>query len=533
MKGWMARPNSPIDDVFFSIETLRGRSRDLYESNTIAAGVIDTTVLYVIGTGLQPLPDVDAEVLGITEDEADKLNDQIRKEFYIWASSPNCDFYRRQNFFQIQEMALRTMLLSGDCPVIMTYLDRPGVEYKLVLRHLESDRVCNPLYYNWERPIYSGIETDEKGEVIAYHVKQVHPYQGVINATILKNLYSWVRIEAYGEKTGRPNVLLLAEFKRPEQPRGVPILAHVLEVLKDSDRFMKAAISAEEVAAKFVIAITSQFPNQDFLDTLSKEEKELLYSLKDYEVPIEGQNKAIFLKPGDTLAMLNNTRANSNFEALVTATAKFIGAGVGMPYDILLATFSGNFSASRGSVLRWGKRVNYLRNLCGSQFLNPVYSEWMSEAVATDRLSLPGYFEDGRKRLAYERCEWSGTGMGALAPGEEVTAARDRISTLITNVEEETLAYDGSSFRRNMKKLKKELEICKEVGVSHPAVAEPAKVHQTFTDDLKNEDAASVPDNEKKAAESEERKTSNLSVRRTLNYSEESAPGETLIFGKP
>src|SRR5258708_1903303 len=377
MKGWLARPNSPIDDVFFSIETLRGRSRDLYESNAIAAAIIDATVLYVIGTGLQSLPDVDGEVLGITEDEADTLNDQIRKEFNVWGSSPNCDFYRRQNLPQLQEMALRTMLLSGDCPTIPTYLDEPGVEYKLVLRMLESDRVCNPLYYNWERPIYSGVETNEAGRVVAYHIKQIHPYQGVINATILKNLYSWIRIEAYGEETGRPNVLLLAEFKRPEQPRGVPILAHVLEILKDSDRFMKAAISAEEVAAKFVMAITSQFPNQDFLNTLSDDERKLLHSLKDYEVPIEGQNKAVFLKPGDTMTMLNASRANSNFDSLTSATAKFIGAGVGMPYDILLATFSGNFSASHGSVLRWGKRVNYLRNLIFSQLLNPIYSASM------------------------------------------------------------------------------------------------------------------------------------------------------------
>lgn len=492
VKGWRARPIAPIDDIFFSIDTLRGRSRDLYVSNPLAAAIIDVLVMYTIGTGLVYLPKIDAEILGLSDEEAAKINLAIRQEYQVWSSTPNCDWYRRLNFPQLQEMALRTMLLSGDCPTIVAYLDRPGVDYSFVLRMIESDRVCNPLYYNWVKPIYSGIElgdpdTGEDPGIIAYHIKQIHPYQGVINAAITKHLYDWVRIEAFGAETGRPNVLMLCQYERPESPRGVPILSKVIEIMKDTSRYIEAEISAAEVAAKFIVAITSPFPNADCLNNLTEDEKKLLYTLRDYEVPIQGGNKAVFLKPEDKMEFLTSGRPYTGFDPFVSAIGKFVGAAVGVPVEVLLASYTSSYNASKGNLLRFAKRIEVLRNLVRVQLCNPAVSEFMSEAVARGRLSLPGYFEDSRRRLAYEQGEWAGSGMGSLDPQRDIAAARDRIVTGISDLEKECLSYDGSNYKAVLRQRGKERAESEVEELPYVGVQEPAKVHQTFTD--KGEDS--------------------------------------------
>jgi lambda family phage portal protein len=482
MRGWDIRPNSAIDDVFFSVDTLRARSRDLYVSNPLAAAIISVLSTYTVGTGLRVMPKVQADILGISDDEADELNVKIAREFHIWADSPNCDFSRRLNFAQLQQLTIRSMLLSGDTPILLPYVSRPGVEYSLTVRLLEADRICNPMYYNWDRPIYAGVELTEAGEVTAYHVRQVHPFQGVLNAAITKHLFDWVRVPAYGELTGRPNVLLVAEFERPEQPRGVPILSKVIQILKDTDRFIKAEISSAEIAARFVFAVTSQFPNAEMFAQLSKSDKEELVKLSQYDVPISKENLAVFMKPGDSLNFLNSQRPSGTFDPFINSIAKSIGAAIEVPQEILLGKFDSSYTAARAAQLRFGKRIDVLRNILRTQMCQPIYSEFMAEAAARGTLDLPKYFETSRMRLAYEAAEWAGPTLGSLDPAKEIQASKDKVIQGHSTMEREALEINGTNYFGNLKQQGKEKRRAEAEGLPYPAVAEPAKVTQSFTD---------------------------------------------------
>ena len=54
----------------------------------------------------------------------------------------------------------------------------------------------------------------------------------------------WTRVEARGELTGRRNIVHVITRERAGQLRGVPVLAPVLEALKQLGRYTEAEITA-------------------------------------------------------------------------------------------------------------------------------------------------------------------------------------------------------------------------------------------------------------------------------------------------
>ena len=108
-----------------------------------------------------------------------------------------------------------------------------GQPYDLRVQLVEADRVCSPDGFDRLMPctvqgykvhsIVQGVETDADGMVVAYWVCNHHPL-GSHSATDADGI-TWKRVEAYGAKTGRRNVLHVMNRERAGQRRGVPILA--------------------------------------------------------------------------------------------------------------------------------------------------------------------------------------------------------------------------------------------------------------------------------------------------------------------
>ncbi|HGV4614003.1 TPA: phage portal protein, partial [Escherichia coli] len=72
----------------------------------------------------------------------------------------------------------------------------------------------------------------------------------------------WERIPAYGSKTGRRNILhVMQDFERPGQRRGVPVLAPVIEALKQLGRYTDAELVAAVVSGMFTVFIKTDAPD--------------------------------------------------------------------------------------------------------------------------------------------------------------------------------------------------------------------------------------------------------------------------------
>jgi lambda family phage portal protein len=468
MRGWLAPLGSPKEDIDENLETLRARSRDLYMTSPLAAAALKTVKTNVIGPGLRLKPQIDAEKLGVSPEEAEAWGRNTVREFGLWAESVDCDALRISDFYDQQPVAFLSCLMNGDAGVIFKKAKRTAwMPYTLRLHLIEADRICNPTsasYINGiegRNPdngnrIINGVEVDELGAVIAYWICNVHPHSTGLDAVERK---LWVRVEAYGKDTGRPNILLLFEAERAEQRRGVPYLAPVIEAIKQMTRYTEAEIMAAVISSMFTVFVKTNGPSSEnnFGEMVSPDQQ---VSKKENESVYEmGIGAVNVLAPDEDIEIADPKRPNTAFEPFMNAMCYQIGAALEIPHELLLKSFKASYSAARAALLEAWKMFRSRRSWIAKDFCQPVYEEWLAEAVAIGRVRAPGFFNDPAIRRAWCGAEWIGPAPGQLDPSKEVAAAKERINLGISTRERETLEMNGGDIERNVKQLRREAEL--------------------------------------------------------------------------
>lgn len=470
MRGFKANAGSVLEDVEEHVTTLRERSRDLYMGAPIANGALKSMVTNIVGAGLKLNTQIDYEFLKMTSEEADAWETHVEREFRSWARSTNCDITRMNNFYELQQLAFLSQLMSGDCFVLLPMVKRINSPYELTLQILEADRVCNPdLAPSLTSKLVNGVEIDGRGEVIAYYIADNHPYSTYNMAS-----NKWKRITKYGLKTGRPNVLHLMEMERPEQRRGIPIVAPVIETLKQLTRYTEAELMAAVISSMFTVFVQKEAPPKSDFGGISSDEQ-----LDDDDDTLELGNGLInFLQEGESVTFANPTRPNTGFDSFIVAMCRQIGVALEIPYEVLMKHFTSSYSASRGALLEAWKMYKKRREWLASSFCQPIYELFLAEAVAKGRVHAPGFFDDSIIRDAYCQAEWNGPTQGQLDPLKEVNAATKRVEEGFSTRTRETIELTGSDFFKNNHLREIEEKARKESGlleVATQVVVEPQK----------------------------------------------------------
>lgn len=455
--GWEYYGGSAREDINENLSILRQRSRDLYMGVPLATGAVKTMRTNVVGRGLKLKPTIDKKVLGITAEEAKTMEDQIAREWAVWAESKDCDMARLDNFCELQQLAFTNWLLSGECLVVMPVKERKKQPYDLRIQLIEADRLSSPNYIDdYEKRIFDGVEMDENGEVIAYHFSRHHPL------SFDKQKIEWVKVDAYGKETGRKNVLHLMCRERIDQYRGIPFLAPVIESLKQLGRYTDAELVAAVVSGLFTIFIEKTNDNEgDAIGSAVPEEQQID---EDDDMTLELAAGAVLdLNEGEKAHDVNPGRPNANFNGFVEAICQQIGSALEIPYELLVKRFTASYTASKGALEEAWKMFKTYRSWLADDLCQPVYEEWLAEAVAKGRIKAPGFFNDPVIHMAYCKAEWNGPAKGTLDPGKEVTAAEKRVANGFSTRASETMEMTGGDYYSNIDQLKQEEKRLKEV----------------------------------------------------------------------
>lgn len=498
--GWTHGGGSHKEDIEEHISTLRQRSRDLYcGGSTLATGAVKRLRTNAVGTGLHLKSTINEEILGITSEEARKLEETIEREFAHWANSTNCDIERIDNFYQLQQLALLNALLSGDSFALMTTTKRTGSIYDLRIELVEADRVSTPDNETINPLFCEGVEKNANGEVVAYHISKFHPlsFQD-------REPREWVRVKAFGEKTGRRNVIHVMNRERIGQVRGVPFLSPVIETIKQLGRYTEAEVLAAVINGLFTVFIEKESASDDVPFGEAVPEDMQVDSEDEGSIEL-APGAVIDLGEGEKANMVNPGRPNPNFDPFVMAVIKQIGAALEIPYELLIMAFSNNYSASRAAILEFFKVIKMYRAWFVTDFCQPIYEEWLCEAVAKGRINAPGFFNDPIIKDAYCSAEWNGPSAGQLDPKKEVEAAELRVQGGFSTRERETTELTGTDFYKNIKQRKREEELLKEVNGSAKKKMDTANIggKESDSDNDPNNDPDN-PDNDEGEEETEE-----------------------------
>lgn len=479
MKGFTPRSGSPNEDINWNNSTLRQRGRMLYMSAPLATSAINTNRTKVIGVGLTLKASVDRDLLGLSQEEAKAWERRTEAEFRLWASrKQHCDAIGMNNFDSLQQLALSAWLMSGDVfPLFKRYKPTPTCPYSLRIHLVEADRVSTPTEYrsavgsagmtdgvnpNTGNRIYDGVEVDESGMVVAYYIRSTYPWQ------ITSEPVEWTRVEAYGKRLGLPNILHVMSSERPDQYRGVTYLAPVIEQLLQMRRYTESELMAALVQSFFTAWIVTKtdpseiplnevgagsisgIPSENPEDGTNIEGGGISDDPNEHEL---GPGTVIHLDDGEDVRFGSPNIPSTGFDAFVKTFCKLIGAGLGLPYDVLIKEYNSSYSSARAALLDAWEDFRMRRKWFVDSFCQPAYEVWLSEAVARGRIKAPGFFGDPLLRAAWCGAKWIGPVQGSLDPLKEAKAAVLQIQHALKTHEQVTRETGGGDWDENVEQL--------------------------------------------------------------------------------
>jgi lambda family phage portal protein len=309
-------------------------------------------------------------------------NDIIEAGFKEWGKKGCCDVTGQYSWMDIQRLFIKTVAQDGAC-LVREVRGFPN-KYGYALQLLEADHLdinYNRSNYNGNQ-IKHGVELDDFGRHIAYHILTVHPG----DRAYFHGNTRYERIPA--------EELLFAYYPfRIGQTIGVPWPHAALVELLDLYNYREAEITLARVAASKAFAYVPDSevePAEDDEEEVFEQELEpgggivvpYGYDIKELNFKADGQNAAAFTK-----------------------TALRGGASsLDVSYNSLANDLEGvNFSSLRHGVLEdrdnWRKRQGWMRET----MLERVFKSWLQMALLSaelgkltlldfDRLNQPVFF---------------------------------------------------------------------------------------------------------------------------------------------
>jgi len=464
MQAWRTSNASPDVDVLSNLPILRSRSRDLIRNVPTASAAIKKKTINVVSTGLKYKPRLNAERLGITREQARQKEKEIAYVFHRWAKSKHSDAARTNNFYQNTALVYQSMLSSGDVFSLLPFINRPTSYLDVAVKVVESDLCRDPHFNLPTRELVGGIEQDEWGAPVAYWFAKHH----IQDVNIEDSIENMIRVPAYGEETGREMVLHVFGLDRPGQRRGVPLLAAVIEPLKQLGRYRDAELMAAVVAGMFTVfvkTLTGAPSSQGNVPDSAKVGNAPSVADKDpgdYEMSYGG---IVDLGQDEEIQTANPGRPNPNFDPFTHSILKEAGGHLGIGVEMIQGYYASSYTAARAAFLDAfaGFKVEFA-NL-KADFCEPVKNTVMMNAVLRGKLDLPGYLDDPEIREMWEDGDWVGVAPGQLDPLKETMAYALKVKEQLKSRRTAAQESDGEDYEEVVEELAEEKAWREERGI--------------------------------------------------------------------
>lgn len=425
-------------------DIIRGRARSAEMNSDLAESAVIAILRNVIGQGIKP----QAKVRSGKGKLNGNLNAKIEKAWAKWTEAKNADVRGLSNFYELQEMALRRMLYDGEILINKT---AQGDYLPLSIQLIEAENIGATGMQNGKNNIINGVEVNEYGKPIAYHVYQSDP-MGMRSFNTLR--------------LTTDQAFLLFKPTRPSQIRGVSHLALVLKRIHDIDEYMDADLIAARVSACFSAFITSANSGRQ-IAMMQRDSK-------GRPNMVMAPGTVQHLRPGESVSFADPKRnAGTASEYSATQTRR-ISSGLGMSADIVARNINGNFSAARQNLLEDQKTFRQLQAFVIAHFCMPIWRAFIDALYLAGEL--PADYLVNKDK--YQEVSWLAPGWSWIDPVKEVTANKEAIKSGLTTLEE-VCAASGRDWEEVLEQRKLEQDRAAELGV----LLDYASELQTLTDD--------------------------------------------------
>jgi len=376
-EGWQSTSYSANVDIHASLDILRARSRQLARDNDYAKAFLRMVGTHVVGAQGFKLQSRIYDAPGRPDQGA---NDAVERAWGVWAAPGVCDVSGRHSLRMLCHQAVLAAARDGEVLGVFVRGASSGNPHGIALQLIDVDRLdtaYNRAASGGLNMIRMGIELNEYGRPVAYHLRRRHPGE----------LYDRGGVQQGDNRIRLPaeDVLHCFVADRPEQVRGVPWMHAAMQRLNNLGGYEEAAIVASRVGASKMGFFTSPDDGAD-LDPAkvadSQDETGQLYSEAD-------AGTFGTLPSGVGFVPFNPDYPQQMYADFVKATLRGAAAGLGVAYHALGQDLEGvNFSSIRSGTLEERDHWMLLQEWFIESFLERVFREWMTSALAFGQITL-------------------------------------------------------------------------------------------------------------------------------------------------
>ena len=415
MRNWTPRQVTTEYQGSYEREFIASRAIDLVNSNPQASGVVDSMATTIVGAGLRVNPNLDEEVLGLSEKRVEKIESAQASVFDVWA--PFADVTGRLSFGAMQYLAMRSMVQFGEYLFLVHMMDDPTRPYMLALQSIHPMRLSTPGDLVSRDDIKDGVEIDSYGAPKAYWIKTA---AGITAADVSEN---YKRITA---KAGhRIKVIHGYAVRDPEQFRGISLLAPAMKLFRDFADYLDAELVSNIVTSAFSLFISvaaSTDPVYPATNLATITDTAYKSDASEYDQRYQEMVPGLIMygSEGEQPHPIQAQRPGVTFKPFVKVVGQSIAMSLGIPYPVLFKDFDGmNFASYRSAMLEAWRVYKQQRTWLGSGLCQPVYRMLIEEAYLLGHVKIAKFYE---RMYHVTRADWIGPPKGQIEPIKEVQA---------------------------------------------------------------------------------------------------------------
>lgn len=452
--------------------TLRQRSMQLFKENPYCKGLIRRLLRNEINTGLNLESSPMADVLEITEEEAQAWGDKVELDFKLYGDNPDVVDHRKQfTLGDIANEVRKTSLIAGDILVVWRINKKtrlPSIEL------IDGQHVQTPLNgkpKNGHRIIH-GVEIDANGRHVAYWVN-------VDKAGQEQFIFESKRIPVYSEKGNRRVSKLIygTDDRKLDEVRGLPLLASVLYMMKELDRYRDSeqrAATVNSIIPMFIrktkktpgtLPIGNGAMRNDSVNITQSDGTARSYNISQLlpgTVPDE-------LAEGEEPFSFNTQRPNTNYQKFEETILNVLAWTNEIPPEIMRQIFQNNFSASRQADTEFRLYLKWRVWKFGNDFYQEVYKEFVIQSALLRRIEANGLLEAWRNPAGFKElgawlnAEWTGVSRPSVDIKKDVEAHLLLDTGNFITADQIARKFAGMSYDTVLKKRRREAELRKRV----------------------------------------------------------------------
>ena len=473
MKNWIPKRLFSRQQEALEREAVVARSIDLTQNDSHAAGVVDTFATTIAGSGLRPIPALDADVLNLKKDQVRELQAKQRAIYQRWYAS--ADASARMTFGAIQYLCIRNLCEYGEYLMLIHMIESPSRPYMLACRVINPLRLKTPADKLNDPSIKDGIELGPHGEPAAYWIKKSS--LSALSAQLPDTSQNFLRIPAF---TGhRPNVIHRFISRSPEQIRGWPLLTPSMKFFRDLNDYLDTELVSNIIASAISIFIELS-AGQDPLGIANN-----LASFTETATAPAGTSRDVryqevlggtiyYGEQGQKPHLLSPNRPGTTFDPFTKIIKKAIAMGINIPYPVAFKDVENvNFAGFRSAMLDAWRVFNMYRVWLGEDTCQPVYTMLQEEAYLRGEFDVPDFYVNIH---AFTRADWRGSPKGDIEP---IKAAQADVILIQNNLKTraEAIAERGGELRAVLDQLEEEQEMMEDRGLTEEKIT-PGKAEQ-------------------------------------------------------